>query len=67
MEDEKTTLDSSTATASSTVSTQTCDITVIYGSNDPDKGFNIPVDKITEIIIRENFFLLLSIIIFPPM
>lgn len=59
MEDEKTTLDSSTATASSTVSTQTCDITVIYGSNDPNKGFNIPVDKITEIIIRENFFLLL--------
>ena len=52
-------LDPGAAIGSSDIAKQTCNITLIYGSDDPDKGYNIPSDKIVDIIIRENFFLLL--------
>ena len=52
-------LDPGAAIESSAINAQTVNITLIYGSNDPAKGYNIPADKIIELTIRENFFLLL--------
>lgn len=59
MAEENLILDPGAAIGSSDIAKQTCNITLIYGSDNPDKGYNIPSDKIVDIIIRENFFLLL--------
>ena len=50
-------IDPGAATESSALNAQTYNITLIYGSNDPAKGYNIPADKIIELVVRENFFL----------
>ena len=50
-------LDPSFATASSVVGTTDCEIQLIYGSDKPEKGYNIPVDKIERVVLREDFFL----------
>ena len=59
MAQENKILDYNAGIDGSCVSRQTCDVTIIYGSNDPDKGIRIMPDTVTELIIRENFFLLL--------
>ena len=38
------------------MNTPNLNIELIYGSDDPKKGFNIPNGKITKIELRENFF-----------
>lgn len=59
MAEENVLLDSGSALESSNINTQTCDIVAIYGSKDPNKGYNIPPDKIERLTIHESFFSLL--------
>lgn len=57
MAEENQKMDPSSTTASSAIGMTDCEIQLIYGSDKPEKGYNIPADKIEHITIKENFFL----------
>ena len=56
MAEENQILDPGAQAASMSINTPNLNIELIYGSDNPQKGFNIPAGKITKIELRENFF-----------